>query len=376
MDRGINSHIRTDLEHKIVLLTGPRQSGKTTIAKSLFTSFDYLNMDNSMHMQHAINKYWDRGKQLLILDEFHKFKNWKRFIKGVYDTEGLTPKILITGSAKLDTYNKVGDSLAGRYFKYRLYPIDIQEACVYWENDPKAAFNRIMTCSGFPEPFLNGNTGYYKRWLKTHTEIILKQDLIDLTAVRSIKAIELLYHLLKNRVSSNINYANLAGDIQCDPSSIKQWIDILENMYMVFKITPYHKNIARSLLKEPKIYCYDFASIMDEGAKLENLVALSILKRLHFLEDIEGANAVLHYCRTKDGKEIDFLVKIESTTYLIEVKTSESKISQNFAYFAKFCENVKCIQLVKNLDREYTTMQGYEVRALIPWLAEIDKNLI
>ena len=193
MDRGINSHIRTDLEHKIVLLTGPRQSGKTTIAKSLFTSFDYLNMDNSMHMQHAINKYWDRGKQLLILDEFHKFKNWKRFIKGVYDTEGLTPKILITGSAKLDTYNKVGDSLAGRYFKYRLYPIDIQEACVYWENDPKAAFNRIMTCSGFPEPFLNGNTGYYKRWLKTHTEIILKQDLIDLTAVRSIKAIELSF---------------------------------------------------------------------------------------------------------------------------------------------------------------------------------------
>jgi predicted AAA+ superfamily ATPase len=233
-----------------------------------------------------------------------------------------------------------------------------------------------MSCSGFPEPFLNGKVNYYKRWVQTHTEIILKQDLIDLTAVREIKSIELLYNLLKTRVGSNVSYANLARDLQCDPGSVKKWVEILENMYMVFKLTPYHTNISRSLLKEPKIYCYDFAAIEDDAAKLENLVALSILKRLHFLEDIEGSNVALHYCRTKDGKELDFLVKIDVKTYLIEVKTSDNEISKNFAYFANFFENVKCVQLVKNLNREYTTAQCYEVRALIPWLAEINKNLI
>lgn len=375
MKRYIEPFIAKDLDSKIVLLTGPRQSGKTTLSKQLDFSYDYLNMDNLEHMEQVTRRHWDRSKELLVLDEFHKFKNWKRFIKGVYDTEGLSPKIIITGSAKLDTFKNVGDSLAGRYFKYRLYPIDLHEAHTELKLKPEEAYEILTQCGGFPEPFLKGERDYYKRWYKTHTEIIIKQDIIDLTAVKDIKSITLLAELLRKRVGSGINYSNLALDLQVNPTSVKNWIELLENMYMFFKVTPYHHNIARSLLKEPKVYCYDLARVEDESAQLENLVALGLLKRLNYLEDTEGREVALHYCRTKDGKEIDFLAKVDEQVFLIEVKTSDNKLSKNFSFFSKFFKKVQCIQLVKNLEKTYSNEQGHLVCDLINWMASIDQKI-
>lgn len=376
MQRYIEQHIVRDLNDKIILLMGPRQSGKTTLSKQITDSFEYLNMDNNEHMVNITKKFWDRNKELLILDEFHKFANWKRFIKGVYDTEGLNPKILITGSAQLNTFKNVGDSLAGRYFSFRLYPIDIFEACNQLGFDKLDAFTRLITCGGFPEPFLKGEKNYYNRWYKTHNEIMLRQDLIDLTAIKNITTVTMLAEMLKQRIGGNINYANLASDLHVNPGSVKNWLDILENMYMFFKITPYHNNIARSLLKEPKIYCYDIGLVKDSAAQLENLVALSLLKYLHFLEDTKGYEVALHDCRTKDGREIDFLAKVNNNIYLLEVKTSEDKLSKHFSYFNKFFEKAKCIQLVKNLTRPYQSPEGFMVCDLVDWLANIDKNLL
>ncbi len=375
MKRYLEPIITEDLANKIVLLTGPRQSGKTTTSKQLGLSYDYFNMDDNNHYEKIINKHWDRKKQLLILAEFHKFKNWKRFIKGVYDVDGLNPKILITGSAKLDTFKNVGDSLAGRYFQFRLYPIDMHEACTQLNLSPKQAFDTLIHCSGFPEPFLKGEKNYYTRWQKSHAEIIIQQDLIDLTAVKSIKSIGLLATLLRGRVGSGINHANLAADLQVNAVSIKNWAQLLENVYMLFKITPYHNNIARSLLKEPKVYFYDIAAIKEESAQLENLVALCLLKRLHYLEDVEGREVALHYCRTKDGRKIDFLLKVDETVYLIEVKTSDNNISKHFSYFEKYFDKPNCIQLVKNLDKEYSNQEGHQVCDLLNWLAKIDENI-
>jgi len=375
MQRYLKSAVLKYIHRKIILLTGPRQCGKTTLSKQLDFSYDYLNIDNKIDLMRTINMEWDRKKELLILDEFHKLNKWKRFIKGVYDTEGLEPKILIPGSTRLDVLKNVGDSLAGRYFQYRLHPIDINEACCKLNLSPLDAFNIITSCSGFPEPFLERDEAFYKIWSNTHIEIILQQDLIDLSFVRSIRSIKLLANLLHNRIGSGVNYSNLANDLQVSPGSIKKWLELLENVYMFFYVTPYHKNIARSLLKEPKAYSYDIASVEDKGAQLENLVALSILKRLHYLEDTQGSDIALHYCRTKDGREVDFLVQIDKKVYLIEVKTSDSQISKSFGYFAKYFKNPTCIQLVQNLAREYSTVEGYMVCNLIDWLAAIDDNL-
>lgn len=380
MKRYIEPHILADLPKKIVLVTGPRQCGKTTMAKQLLPNRDYYNYDSAEDRLILQKKSWDRKKSLIIFDELHKMKKWKSWLKGIYDTEGLPPALLVTGSAKLDTYRKMGDSLAGRFFQYHLYPLDLKEALTQMpslEKTPEGLFERLWRCSGFPEPFLEGDEVFYRRWRRSHLDIILRQDLLDLYTIRDIKSIEILVSLLKDRIGSSVSYSNLARDLECDPHTVKRWLQLLENLYIIFRVTPYSNNIARSLLKEPKFYFYDHTYAEDPGARLENIVANALLKSLHYLEDTQGRETALHYLRTKDGKELDFLVSIDNKpTHLIEVKMSDDNPSKGFEHFSRYFEShasspIQKIQLVKNLNREKTYQNGLEIRSLIPWLAHL-----
>lgn len=377
MDRYLSQFIIQDLPHKIVLITGARQCGKTTLAKQLNSSFDYFNYDAQKDRLALKDKSWDRKKSLIILDELHKMKDWKRWLKGVYDTEGIPPQLLVTGSARLNVHRKAGDSLAGRYFLYCLHPLDLKEVHQYWQDEHDDLFDRFWHCSGFPEPFLTGTQTYYKRWQRTHLEIILRQDLIDLYAIRDIQAIETLVLLLKNRVGSTISYANLARDLERDANTVKRWLQLLEDLYIIYRVTPYHKNITRALLKEPKYYFYDHAQVdirgNNEGARLENIVANALLKELHFIEDTTGTKASLHFVRTKDGKEIDFVICLDKeVTHLIEVKMSDDNPAASFRYFDSYFMQADKIQLVKELDREKTYPGGLNIRKLVPWLKNLN----
>ncbi|MEM1243755.1 MAG: ATP-binding protein [Pseudomonadota bacterium] len=374
MKRYLESYILQDLNQKIVLLSGPRQAGKTTIAKQLYQSYDYLNYDLSEHRVVLQEKSWDRHKKLIIFDEIHKMKKWKQWLKGVFDVEGIPPELMVTGSAKLNVYRKVGDSLAGRYFQYRLHPLDLKELCHKKNHPPEELFAQLWQCSGFPEPFLKGSKTFYRRWRRTHIDIILRQDLLDIQTVKDINSIETLVQLLKNRIGSCISYANLARDLEYDAKTIKRWLELLENLYLIFKVKPYNKNIARSLLKEPKYYFYDHAyAENDDGARLENMVAASLLKELDYIEDTTGKSTALRYLRSKDGRGLDFITLIdEQPRHIIEVKKSDDKPSKHFAYFAKYLPEIKKIQLVKELKREKTFADGIEVRSLVHWLAHLD----
>ncbi|MEN8236550.1 MAG: ATP-binding protein [Pseudomonadota bacterium] len=372
MDRYLAKYIKQDADKKVVLISGPRQSGKTTLVQQLFNKYDYLNFDASEDRIAIFKKQWKRDVESVLFDELHKMNKWKRWLKGIYDTEGNRPRLLVTGSANLNTFRKVGDSLAGRYFQYRLHPLDIEEGITYWQDKPREVFQRLMQCSGFPEPFLEGSAQYYKRWQKSHLDIILRQDFLDLYSVHSIKLIEILFDLLKPRVSSPIAYANLARDLNVAPKSVQNWLSMLENIYAIFRVTPYHNNVARSLLKEPKLYFYDIGRVVDTGARLENLVACALLKRIEFLEDTRGVTGTLHYLRTKDGVEIDFLVVIDGQPRLcVEVKISDDTPAKNFAHFRKYIGEAQCVQLVLNLKREYDTPDGVQIRDLVTYLSRL-----
>ncbi len=375
MKRYLEDYIRKDLKRKIVLLTGPRQTGKTTLSKMLTESFDYFNYDNAEHRIGLIEKSWDRSKELVIFDELHKLKNWKSWLKGIYDTEKIPPSIIVTGSAKLDVYKKVGDSLAGRFFQFRLHPLDLKE--IKQSLKPKnlnEELDKLLMLGGFPEPYLEGDETYYNRWKKSHLDIILKQDLVDIESIQQITSIETLIQLLKKRVGSPLSYSSLAQDLQCSDKTIKRWLTILGNMYVVFKILPFHRNVSRSILKSPKYYFYDTGQVIgDQGVKLENLVACSLLKEIHFREDCLGEKWDIYYLKNKDGREIDFLlVNKEKPAFMIEVKWSDEERSPNFAFFKKFLGEVKKIQLVKELRREKTYPDGTEVREVQKWLSEIN----
>ena len=351
MRRYLEKYILEDLKGKIVFLSGPRQVGKTTLSQQLLPSYVYLNFDSTTDRKIIKAEEWARDVQLLIFDELHKMKNWKTWIKGIYDTEGVPPSILVTGSARLNVYKKGGDSLAGRFFSYRLHPLTLKEICEYLQEDPKDALNKLINLGGFPEPYLKNTPNYAKRWRRTHIDTIIREDLLDLEKVRDIKSIEILIDLIRSRVGSSTSYTSLANDLQVSIHTVKHWLQILEDLYILFPVSPYHQNITRSILKESKYYLYDTGAVEgDFGAKLENTVAGALLRELHFIEDTTGSRVALHYLRDKEKREVDFLCLVDNNPLLlIEVKVSDDTFSPSLFRFHQYLSEAKPYQIVYNL---------------------------
>lgn len=372
MDRYLKDPLAEEIDKKILLLTGPRQCGKTTLSKMLTTDFQYINHDLAEHRLLLAEKSWDREKALIIFDELHKMHEWKSWLKGIYDVEGIPPGLMVTGSARLDAFRKVGDSLAGRHFQFRLHPIDLKEALAYSDLEAPDIFTRLMTVGGFPGPFLNGTTRYYNRWKRSHIDLILKEDLLTLSAVRDIQSIETLIELLRSRVGSPVSSNSLARDLQKSPNTIQSWLKLLEDLYVIFRFTPYHNNIARSILKEPKFYFYDNGMVLgDDGIKLENIVACALLKEAHRCQDVEGENCRLHYVRNKDGQEIDFLVtRANKPERLIEVKWADSALSPHFKKFLPEAQ-LKRVQVVGELKQSKSYPSAERIEPAIKFLSEL-----
>jgi predicted AAA+ superfamily ATPase len=356
MKRYLEKYILEDLKEKIVLISGPRQVGKTTLSLMLTESRTYLNYDAASDRKIILAEEWDRDSQLVIFDELHKMKNWKSWLKGIYDTEGITPHLLVTGSARLDTYRKGGESMAGRFFRYRLHPLTVREISTYLDENPKTSLDKLLKLGGFPEPYLKGSESYAKRFRRTHTDTIIRGDLLDLEKVRDIKSIEIMLDLLRSRVGATTSYSSLANDLQVSVHTVKHWLQILENLYVIFPVRPYHKNIARSLLKESKYYLYDTGAVEgDIGAKLENTVACALLRELHLVEDTTGSKVALHYLRDKDKHEVDFLLLIDNVPVaMIEVKASDEHFSPSLFRFHRYLKDSKVFQLVYNLKKKKT----------------------
>ncbi len=368
--RSIAESLKSDLDKKVILLVGPRQVGKTTLSKSLFNDYEYLNYDDEKHRSQILKQQWDRSKPLVIFDEIHKMPSWKRWIKGIFDTSDNKQKILVTGSARLDTIKKMGDSLAGRHFTYHLMPIDFKELKFNKIN----SFQNIIDFSGFPEPFFEATERFKLNWQKSHNDLIIRQDLLSFDSIRDINSIELLVTMLKSRVSSPFSYNSLAIDLQRDPKTIQKWMMHLENLFLVFKLVPYSKNIARSVLKEPKYYFFDFTRLDENpGGKIENIVALCLKKEVHFLNEVLGIESELFYLKQKGAKELDFYIKRKNLPdVLIEVKSSDSEVSPAFKVFDKFFSKPVKIQLVLNLKKEFSNADQVRVLDLVKFLTEFD----
>ncbi len=373
MKRYLSSQIGPLLIKKIVLLMGPRQVGKTTLSKSLIKDAAYYNYDIKKDFQVFRKQEWDRSKELVIFDELHKMKKWKLWLKGLYD-DGLLQKqkVLVTGSARLDIAKKMGDSLAGRFFFVRLNPLDLKE--LRGMNSVDETYRRLLKTGGFPEPFFEGSEKFYHLWRRSHTDLILRQDMLFLENVRDLDGIETLVELLAQRVGSTISVHSLAEDLDRDDKTIRKWLQVLENLYVVFRISPKAKNVARGIKKASKYYFYDIARVEGgESAQLENLVALSLKKELELLEDTEGLGYALHFAKTKDDKEIDFVVeRPKKNPLLIEVKLSDAAPSKNFNLFGRFFPQADCLQLVRHLDREFSNSKGVKVASALDYLEKID----
>ena len=350
-------HILEDLGKKMVFIGGPRQVGKTTLAQAVLSDHyktgRYFNWDFDEDRQDILYKKWREENDLLVFDELHKFPRWKTWIKGIYDVSHDLHAILVTGSARLDVYRRGGDSLMGRYHYWRLHPFTLEEIPEGISADD--AFQRLMSVGGFPEPFLDNDEREARRWRRERFDRVLREDIRDLESIQNIQLLSMFLDLLRHRVGSLIAYANLANDLQVSPKTAKLWLEVLERMYLVFSVRPFTKSLPRAILKAPKVYFYDNGDVLgDEGAVFENLVASSLIKRLHFLEDRDGYRYELRYVRDKEGREVDFAILKEGKLIeLIETKYADETISRSLSYYAEKLNPQKATQIVARLKRPY-----------------------
>lgn len=376
MKRYLDDIVATDLRRKMVLVTGPRQVGKTTLCRQLMERFypaQYLNWDVAADRAILQRQSWNPRATLLAIDEIHKMKGWKAWLKGVVDSHPDGQALLVTGSARMETWRQTGDSLAGRYLAFRLHPISVREWCEQQGGTPDAALDRLLQRGGFPEPCLADNPEDADRWRRQYFTDLVREDVIEFSRLHEINTMRLFVELLRERVGSPLSLASIARDLGVAPATLKRYLDVLQALYIVFTVQPWHRNIARAILQTPKVYFFDTGLVSgDEGVRLENAVATMLLKHVHFRQDAHGKSVGLHYIRTKDGAEVDFAISEEkSLTHMIECKLSETAPHRALTSFSARFPGAEAIQLVRDL-RQEEQRGAVRITDAAEWLRNLD----
>ncbi|MBI1870995.1 MAG: ATP-binding protein [Chlamydiae bacterium] len=355
--RNLEETIHSDLLKKFVFLSGPRQVGKTTLAKALIKKEKgtYLLYDDEEDRRKILGREYIQDAWV-CLDEFHKFPRWKSQIKGVFDKYHETLHLLMTGSARLDVFQKSGDSLFGRYYLHHLHPLTCGElhsshlpslpSDLYEPHAEVDFIPQLLQFGGFPEPFYSHSEKEHRRWSNSRRHLLIQEELRELTQVELIGLIEQLMLLLPNRIGSLFSYRSLSEDIRVSVPTIQNWMEIFQRLFILFRMAPYSRKVTRSIQKQPKYYFYDWSQISEEGARFENFVASHLWKAVQVWTDVGEANLNLCFVRDRDGREVDFLITREGKPwFLVEAKLAESQISQNLRFFSNHL-GVPGIQIV------------------------------
>ncbi len=370
MDRSYPAIICEHLaaNRQMFFLAGPRQVGKTTAAAHSAPGGAYFNWDNEDH-RHLIlsgpgavmaSVGLGSGKTL-VFDELHKYPGWQDFLKGWFDTYASDGwRAIVTGSARLDILRRGADSLMGRYFLYRMHPLSVREIVVpgVVGDPPEApveisdqAFETLLLHGGFPEPYQKANRRFSLRWQRQRSSLIFREDLRDISRVYELGQVETLATLLKHQVGELCNYSSLAKKVRASADSIRRWVGLLGSLYFCFLLRPWSTNVPRSLLKEPKVFLWDWAFCADTGARNENFIACHLLKAVHCWQDAGLGEFDLHYLRNKDQREVDFVVSRDGRPwFLVEVKTSAGRVSPHLRYFQERIAATHAFQVVINME--------------------------
>jgi predicted AAA+ superfamily ATPase len=352
----------------MVLLAGPRQVGKTSLALSLLTPANeenpaYLNWDDPQSKSRILRGQFPERAPLIVLDEIHRYSKWRTLTKGFYDKNHSKRSFLITGSARLDYFQRGGDSQLGRSWSYRLHPYSIRE---YKKKPAAADLQSLLKFGGFPEPLAKLDETFHRRWHRERMRRVIQGDLRELELVQEIGLLELLAHTLPAKIGSPLSVQSLREDLGVAHATVEKWLKMLERMFVCFRIPPFGSPKIRAVKKEQKLYLWDWSSIEDPGARFENLVASQLLKYCHWLEDTQGFSMDLRYMRDTDKREVDFVVlKNQHPLFAVECKSGEKSIAPSLRYFKKRTKIPRFYQV--HLGKSDFGDSELDVRVL-PWL--------
>ena len=369
--RYIENGVLEDLKDKMVFISGPRQAGKTTLARHISRQLaknTYMNWDVAEHRENIIRENFPSGKGLLNLDEIHKFKNWRQVVKGLYDSRKHELQIIVTGSGKLDYYRHGGDSLQGRYHFYRLYPLTLCET----ETPNQNCLEKLLRVGGFPEPYCLNSERQSRRWSREYRTRIINDDLRNLENVKDVSLLEHLAIRLPDLVGSPLSVNSLRLNLQVAHETVQRWLNILENVYMIFRIYPFGAPKIRAVKKEAKHYHFDWTLIRDDGIRFENFMACCLLKYCHYQQDYEGKNIELRFFRDVDRREVDFvLMEDEKPTHFIECKLQSKSTTLALNYLKQRFPQAQALQIALHAQDDTTDRKGIRMMPAVSFLNEM-----
>ncbi len=367
--RSLDAAISRDLEEKMVLVSGPRQSGKTTLARAILgrshrsSANRYLNWDDDEARTRILAREFPR-EGLLVFDEIHKFARWRNLLKGVYDTHRDRLHILVTGSARLDLYRRGGDSLQGRYHHIRLYPFSLKEA--------GCSLADLMASGPFPEPLFSGSAQKARRWSREYRSRLIREDVADLERVEELGTLEQLSLRLPALVGAPLSINALREDLQVAHRTVERWVEILERLLFVFRLLPFGPPRIKAVKKSRKHYHFDWTTVPDDGFRFENVVAFHLLKECHYLEDTEGRDAELRFFRDIEGREVDFVQLLDGKPVrFVECKLAETAISPALLYLKRKFPQVEALQVLARPRYDRIGAEGIRIVSADRFLAEL-----
>jgi predicted AAA+ superfamily ATPase len=375
------------LDPKMRLVGGPRQCGKTTLARGVLASHRSQNLLFNWDIPEVRQRYRNdslfyresaRGirKPWICFDEIHKQRKWKDILKGVYDADAERFRILATGSARLELFRRAGDSLAGRFFLFRLSPVLLGEllgrpAPSVPPPDPRdwveqrlyprsirgksgeskierEAFDQLYRFGPFPEPLLKGRARFHSLWRRNYIDTVVRGDLRDLSRLSDLSLVESLIDLIPWRVGSPFSINAVREDLEVAHATVKGMMQHLEKLLVIFALTPYAQKVTRPVKRERKIYLFEWSSIEDPGARFENLVALELAALTHLWTEGGDDEWGLQFVRTRDGRETDFLLLRRRKPWcLLECKWTKSGVEGHHRLFSNKLGGIPIVQLVR-----------------------------
>jgi uncharacterized protein len=404
----IHRHLVSDVEQvldgwqKMAFVSGPRQVGKTTLAKGMLAGRPGLYFNWDIPAQRKLfardpNFFETAAYEashkvpLVILDELHKYARWKNYLKGAYDGYADRFSFLVTGSGRLDVFKKGGDSLLGRYVPLTLFPLSVAELCrprSSWNEfitsvdslppasaEQRSAFEALLRFGGFPEPFVRASDAFHRTWSGGRTERLVHEDIRDATSLRDLSLLEMLANLLPERVGSPLSLNSMREDLGVAFETVRSWVGVLDAFYYTFRISPWSKKIARSLHKETKLYLWDWAELDNPGARFENLVAVHLLKAVRTWTAVGESTLGLSYVRDKQKREVDFLITEKNQPrLLIECKLTDPSLSAHLLAFQEALNVPVAVQLIETPGHARRTTIGGRVQWCVSadrWLATL-----
>ena len=349
----------------MVFVAGPRQVGKTTLALGLPDArAGYLNWDVAVDRERILRRelpatgFW-------VFDELHKYRPWRNYLKGLYDSRQEGQQILVTGSGRLELFSFGGDSLQGRYHLLRLHPFSVAEAGV----EDAEGLADLLRLGGFPEPYLGGNEIEARRWSRQNRTRLIEEDVTGTTSIRDLGRLEEMMLRLPDLVGSPLSINALREDLQVAHKTVASWLDTLERLFALFRLPPFGAPRIRAVKQERKHYHFDWSLVADPAARFENLLACHLLKWVHYEQDTQGRDLELRFFRDIDGREVDFVVmENRRPLVLVECKLSDRDIDRGLRYLKARFPGADARQIALYGERDYVTREGIRAMPALDFL--------